>query len=75
MNLVTTGNATVSVATFIVGLWLVTPRANLAASVRYLKMTMRPSVDEPVATEAESVSVCGRSATRQYARVNARCHD
>ena len=46
MNLVTTGNATISVLTFIVGLLLLAPRTSLMESVRYLVMMRRTPVEE-----------------------------
>lgn len=41
MNLVTTGNAAISLSTCIVGLLLLAPRTSVLASVRYAVLMMR----------------------------------
>ena len=41
MNLVTTGNAAISLSTCIVGLLLLAPRTSVLASVRYVVLMMR----------------------------------
>jgi len=65
MNLVTTGNGAISLATCIVGLVLFLPRSNVMALVRYAVLMMRESstgrpthrvLDQPVEIVATDVS-------------------
>lgn len=63
MNLVTTGNATISIATCIVGLLLFLPRTNLKAAVRFTLMSFRTadSRDGEGVTEGEAVELVPRA--------------
>lgn len=62
MNLVTTGNAAISLSTCIVGLLLLAPRTNIRAAVRFtITMMLRPAPDagvpQPAAEEPEVVLI------------------
>ncbi len=59
MNLVTTGNAAISISTCIVGLLLLAPRTNIAAAVRFtVSMIRRPDSNQPiVAPSADQAEV------------------
>ena len=54
MNLVTSGNGTISLTTFIVGFVLLAPNSNVRSSVRFVVMMLRrPPTDKRVAPRAK----------------------
>ena len=58
MNLVTTGNAAVSITTCIVGLLMLAPRTNVVAAVRFaVTMMRRDSSDDLVTSSRDDAPV------------------